>query len=316
LNPADVEALLARWPAAAGGVATLVNLSENHTFRIEAAAGRSMLRLHRPGYQSGASIASELAWLAAIRADTGLPVPRALPGWDGEALQEVAAGRFAVLFAHEPGREPQPADDLVPLFETIGAYAAQLHRHARTWTPPAGFTRQRWSADNVLGRPGLWGDWRAAPGVAGRVRAVLDRLERRLRADLAAYGAGPDRFGLVHADMRLANLLVTPGRTTLIDFDDCGLCWFVYDLAASLSFIEADPRVPALKAAWFEGYARHGALAAMDVRAADAMILLRRMALLAWIGTHAETALAAAHATDFAAGTARLAQDYLATPGL
>jgi Ser/Thr protein kinase RdoA (MazF antagonist) len=111
--------------------------------------------------------------------------------------------------------------------------------------------------------------------------------------------------------MRLANLLVAPGRTVLIDFDDCGFCWFAYDLAASLSFIETDPRVPALRDAWIEGYLRNGALAAADIRAMDAMILLRRMALLAWIGSHAETSLARAHAGDFAADTARLAERYL-----
>ena len=43
----------------------------------------------------------------------------------------------------------------------------------------------------------------------------------------------------------------------------------------------------------------------------DTMILLRRMALLAWIGSHAETGLARSHAESFAADTARLAKRYL-----
>ena len=44
----------------------------------------------------------------------------------------------------------------------------------------------------------------------------------------------------------------------------------------------------------------------------DSFIMLRRMALLAWTGSHAGTDLARSQAPHFAAGTARLAEAYLA----
>ena len=44
----------------------------------------------------------------------------------------------------------------------------------------------------------------------------------------------------------------------------------------------------------------------------DTLILLRRMALLAWIGSHADTDLAKAHADRFATDTAEMARRYLA----
>jgi Ser/Thr protein kinase RdoA (MazF antagonist) len=312
----DPTPWLGRWPGAQGMSATLINLSENHTFRLEAANRAPLiLRLHRPGYQSAASIGSELAWVAALRRETSIPVPSAISGIDGRVIQEVEPGRFAVLFAHEAGDEPQPDDDLVPLFATIGAYAALAHRHAASWQPPAGFSRQVWSAAAVLDSEGLWGDWRKGPLVEPHL-PLLEALDQRLRADLAVYGTSPARFGLIHADMRLANLLVAPDRTTVIDFDDCGFCWFVYDFAAAISFIETSPVVPALKAAWLEGYRRHRDLGPADLMALEAMILLRRMALLAWIGSHAETDLARSQAPHFASGTAQLARDYLARPPL
>ena len=71
---------------------------------------------------------------------------------------------------------------------------------------------------------------------------------------LGSFGTGPERFGLIHADMRLANLIVGKGRIWLIDFDDCGFGWFLYDFATALSFIEDHPQVPKLKEAWIEGY--------------------------------------------------------------
>lgn len=311
MDSSDVEPWLDLWDEADGGRATLLNLSENHTFRIDGpGAARHILRLHRPRYQSRAAVESELAWISALRS-TGLPVPQPLEGRDGQLVQHLSAGRLAVLFAFEPGREPLPGEHLAPLFKTIGGLAAAAHRHVERWHRPPGFVRPAWTAAAILDPDGLWGNWRQAPHVEGATRAALDRLDRRLRAELAAYGTASGRFGLIHADMRLANLLVDGERVTLIDFDDCGFGWFIYDLAASLSFIETDPDAPALKRSWIEGYTAIRPLSDEDLRIIDAMILLRRMALLAWIGSHAETSLAAQFRAQFAGDTARLAETWL-----
>jgi Ser/Thr protein kinase RdoA (MazF antagonist) len=59
---------------------------------------------------------------------------------------------------------------------------------------------------------------------------------------------------LVHADLRLANLLVDGDRITVIDFEDCGLSWYLYDLACALTFNEGRPDVPELIGLWVDGY--------------------------------------------------------------
>jgi Ser/Thr protein kinase RdoA (MazF antagonist) len=307
----SIDAALGLWTETAGGRATLVNLSENQTFRVDGPNGTYMLRVHRPGYQSLAGIRSELAWLTALRTDTDLPIPRPVPGRDGELIQEIAQARTAVLFAYEQGREPTPADDLVPIFRRLGHFAATTHLHTIRWRPPADFTRPTWDASSMLDADGLWGDWRLAPNMTPEIRRTLDALEPRLRAALAAYGKSPDRFGLIHGDMRLGNLLLDGDRLTLLDFDDCGFGWFVYDLAASLSFIETRAELPALIAAWLDAYQKLRPLTPADVAMIEPMILLRRMVLLAWIGSHGETALAQAHAENFAADTAMLAERWM-----
>lgn len=316
MREAAIERELGAWGETAGGGARLINLSENHTFRIDRDDGeRFILRVHRPGYQSTASIESELAWLAALRRDAGLPVPQPLAGRDGRLVQRLCFGaetpRAAVLFRFEAGREPREGEDLEPLFAQLGELAARLHRHAETFTPPPDFVRPAWSAAAILDADGPWGDWRMAPNLTEDGRRTLAALDVRLRLDLAAYGTAADRFGLIHADMRLANLLVDGEKVTLLDFDDCGFCWFAYDFAAAVSFFEDSPVVPALKTRWIEAYTRLRPLSAADVAAMDTMLLLRRMALLAWIGSHGETALAQAHVERFAAGTVRMAENYL-----
>ena len=312
----DVEALvaanLARWAEVDGGTPVLINYSENHTFRVDGPGeARHILRLHRPHYQSRTAIQSELAWLEALEV-VDIPVPRVLRARDGTAVQEVAPDRFAALFAFEDGEHPSPDQDLVALFATLGRYAATLHSQVIGWEQPDRFVRPIWDAIGLLEPAGLWGDWRKAPHVEGEVLADLTALDARLRADLKIYGTDIDRFGLIHADMRLANLLVDGERLVLLDFDDCGFGWFMYDLAASLSFFETSPQVPALIRSWVGAYMQVRPLKSDDIRMIDAMILLRRMALLAWIGSHGETELAKSHAERFALDTSLMARKYLA----
>lgn len=316
LHESDLAPALGLWPGLAGAKLTLINHSENETFLVARPEGKkSTLRVHRPSYQSTANIQSELAWLDALRKDTDVPVPRAIPGIDGQALQHfVTPGgelRHAVLFEFLEGSEPALDGDVKWLFNVLGGYAARLHRQVETWHKPSGFERQAWSAATILDVDGLWGDWRIAPGVTRQVRLVLDRLDAALWRRLAEYGQGADRYGLIHADMRLGNLLVDGERVSLIDFDDSGFCWFAYDFAAAVSFHETHKSMPGLRASWLDGYRKVRPFSAEDEAAIDSMVMLRRMALLAWIGSHAETQLAQTHMEGFAEGTAMLAEQYL-----
>ena len=73
----------------------LLNVSENATFLVtDPDAGPSVLRVHRLGYHSQQAIASELAWMDALRAEAGIRTPRVLPAGDGRRV--VADGVTAV----------------------------------------------------------------------------------------------------------------------------------------------------------------------------------------------------------------------------
>ena len=133
-----------------------------------------------------------------------------------------------------------------------------------------------------------------------------------MRERLRRFGTGPERFGLIHADMRLANLLVNGPDIQLIDFDDCGFGWDLFDLGAALSFIEHDPRVPALCAAWVRGYRGELTLPAADAAEIPTFVLLRRLQLVAWVGSHAFADAARELGADFTHGACELAERYLA----
>jgi hypothetical protein len=52
--------------------------------------GQYLLRVHEPGYQQPDAIELELAWLAAMRQDAGLPVPEPVPTLDGRLLLPIS----------------------------------------------------------------------------------------------------------------------------------------------------------------------------------------------------------------------------------
>lgn len=308
---------LSLWEVPADATVRLINVSENATYLVEASNGyKAILRVHRENYHTRRAIECELAWLDALSRAEVVTTPGYYIGKDAEAIQEATVEglpdpRFLVLFHFVEGMAPDESGELSEGYEELGVLAARCHNHAIAWEKPPNFERLTWDVDTVFGNQPTWGDWRDAPEVTDTVRAVLEKVEATIRSRLAAFGKAPTRFNLIHADMRLANLLIDKDGTRLIDFDDSGYGWFMYDFAASISFIEDDPRIPALKAAWLKGYRSIRPLSVDDEIEIDTFVMLRRMALLAWIGSHIEAPEPQALAPGFAATTARLGQTFL-----
>ena len=136
-----------------------------------------------------------------------------------------------------------------------------------------------------------------------------------MRERLESYGSGPDRFGLIHADLRLANLLVDGSTITVIDFDDCGFGWFFYDFGTAVSFIEDDPALPEWQDSWVAGYRTRRPIAAADEDMLSSFVFLRRLMLLAWMGTHSHSKESRTKAITYAHGSCMLAEHYLSSNG-
>ena len=313
------KASLQRWDLPEASAPLLINLSENATYAVTAASGQKWaLRIHRDGYHSKAAIASELAWLQALRSDNVVITPAPVPGRDGQIIQVVGhpqAGqpRNVVLSKWESGFEPGIGQDLIRPFEVLGEATARMHRHARNWPRPPGFARPEWNFDTALGETKPhWGRWRDGIGVTAERARLFGRTAGVIGNRLAAYGQGKDRFGLIHCDLRLANLLIDGDAVKVIDFDDCGFSWFMYDAATPLSFYEHEPHVPDLIEAWKVGYRRVLDLAKADEAEIPTFVMLRRLLLVAWIGSHAETDLAKSMGLPYTEGTMALCETYLA----
>jgi Ser/Thr protein kinase RdoA (MazF antagonist) len=293
-------------------VIKLINLSENATYRVDTADGKSFaLRLHRPGYHPRLAIESELAWLIDLRAKALVVTPKPMLGCNGAFIQNIDQ-RHAVLFEWEQGREPGITQNLAQPFEALGEAAARMHLHVMQWQKPAWFTRHTWNFETALGEnQPHWGRWRDGLGVTPEMVSIFEKTVAAIGQRLSAYGQSSDRFGLVHGDLRLANLLVDEQQVKVIDFDDCGFSWFMYDAATPVSFYEHEPQVPELVESWKLGYRRVRPLSPVDEAEIHTLIMLRRLLLVAWIGTRRETDLAQSMGVTYSECTVQLSENYL-----
>jgi Ser/Thr protein kinase RdoA (MazF antagonist) len=313
---AGLRDALPRWGLSPRTDLRLLTISENATFLAQdPESGRDMvLRVHRPGYHTRAEIASELAWVTALGKDGVVATLTPIPQVDGALIAEIddsGTTRHVVAFGRLRGQEPAEGDDLPRWFKALGAINARLHAHARSWTRPEGFVRKVWDFEAMLGSVQLWGDWRAGLGLDREGKEILERTAQVLRGLLDDYGRDGERFGLVHADMRVANLLADGDTLSVIDFDDCGFSWYLYDFAAAISFTEHEPYIPALQAAWIEGYRTVAPLSDEECAILPVFVMLRRILLTAWIASHSETPTAQAMGEAYTAGTVALARAFL-----
>ena len=315
-SDAFVGAAAARFGLRPASRPTLLSHRENAVFRVDDAAtgARYVLRVHRPGYQNPRSIRSELAWMEALR-EAGVDTPAALPGSDGALVQSVAIAAISAPFdcdmLHWIDGVPPGATDLAETYRLVGSINAKMHRHVQGWTPPAGFERQVWDEDGMVGADPLWGDFADLEALSGDQRALLGEARDAVRQQLIAYGNTSDRYGLIHADVLPDNILVTRDGPMVIDFDDCGFGWFLYDYATCVSFHEGEASFAAVHDGWVAGYRSVAPLPPSFEDEALTFRLARYIVVLGWLHGRHDSPFAAEYTPRGIANACQLAREFL-----
>ncbi|WP_129786201.1 phosphotransferase enzyme family protein [Promicromonospora panici] len=327
------DGVAASWrfgPASGGNVTMrLITVSENATFLVSVdEAPAAVVRVARPGYLAGAdAFESEVAWVAALAADGVCQVPAALRTGNGTfcaaLADEAGTDWWCVAYGYVAGQiledlfgdadaGPDAAEP-TSYYREIGAINARLHEHALRWTPPAGFARHSWDVPDMLGPTARWGRWEDAVE-GGAERELLVRAQAAALAVVRQAPRDPAAWGLVHADLRPSNIMISGDRLTVIDFDDCGHTWFQYDFAAALSFLEHTPEAPTMALEWLAGYTSVRPPAREAVELGCALSMVRRLQMLGWTTTHREDALPPDLWSAQVPGTLAVAESYLRNP--
>ena len=271
---------------------TPLSRSENIVFLVDDPARETkyVARVNsgRLAYHTGELINCELDWLTAIREDTDVIVPEVIADRDGQRVHTLnvpgsPTPRFVSLYSFISGAEPSE-ENLPAEFRRLGSITARLHNHAKSWTPPVGFKRLTWTEDMILDDKLGWGHWQNGVGIEGETAVILERAASVLRRQCEQLPKDRESFGMIHADLRLANILVDGDQIAIIDFDDCGFGWYLSELPAALSFIEDHPDRDTLIHEWIAGYRAVSNLDQAMIDQLPTLFMLRRFALLAWLG--------------------------------
>jgi putrescine aminotransferase len=294
------EAALAHWDLS-GTSLKLIKHRENTVFKASTADGHSYaLRVHRHGYHSDAELQSEIDWMRTLTRDGCIDAPGVVPTVDGRdfvtvrhelvdqprqvsMIEWIAGTAFDDLGRVERGVETE----LKERYRKLGALAGRLHNHSATHRPPAGFVRPAWDEAGLLGEQPLWGRFWEHPKVTPAQRALMRKARIVLEALLKQIGKDPQNYGLIHADFLPENVLVDGERMTLIDFDDSGWGWYLFEVAASVFPQVNQPFFDALLAEYVAGYRSERELSKEHEELIPAFIMLRGFTYLGWLMTRA-----------------------------
>ncbi|MES2432387.1 MAG: phosphotransferase [Pseudomonadota bacterium] len=269
-----------------GSVTRLLRNRENAVFEVALPSGRAALRLHRIGYQDDAAIRSELWWCAALAAH-GVAVPAALPSCSGDFLVKLSNGRNASIIDWIEGEafgeagQPLPCalDQRLTRHHALGELLAQVHTATDQLTLPPDFSRPRWDIDGLVGEAPFWGRFWEHPAATPAQAEILRTARDFLRIQITEHQQNGGDFGPIHADVLRENILVNNGSLSLIDFDDSGFGFRLYDLGTALSQNLYEPDYPQIRDALVAGY---GQTRAVSTKMAEIFTLARTCTSVGW----------------------------------
>jgi Ser/Thr protein kinase RdoA (MazF antagonist) len=316
-------AAVTHWPIDAVRIEP-IKVRENAVYAVHTAGGgRAVLRIHRLGYHSDEALRSELTWIRALGA-SGIEVPQVILSRHGRAFERlegegVPGARQVDMFewidGHQLGSVEQGLStdraSISRIYGTVGELAARMHNHASAWQPPADFQRHSWCDEGLAGDSPLWGRFWELDDLSAEQRRLFETLRDRLARDLTAYGKAPDRFGLIHADLVPENILVDADRLRIIDFDDAGFGWHLFEIATSLYFIRRESFFETARDALVAGYRRHRTLPDEHLRLLPMFLAARGTTYLGWVHTRRGEATARALTPQLIELGVAAAEDYL-----
>ena len=307
-----------------GATLALIKHRENAVFKVEKNGFTAALRMHRHGYHTDDELRSELQWMQAL-SGAGIKVPEIIPATSGELFVDYYAdglpGELQVdLFEWIDGEQlgsveegVKDAAEVDRTFGVLGDLAARVHNQAVSWMLPEGFTRHAWDAEGLAGEQPFWGRFWEIEAATESQRELLSRARERLYSALGALAKSPGSYSMIHADFAAENIMVDGDDVRLIDFDDAGFGWHLFELVTALYFIRGEDYFERAQDALIEGYRSHRQLTDEELELLPLFYLARGTTYVGWVHTRSETDTARELTPMLVEMACELADDYLST---
>lgn len=283
---------------------SLIKYRENAVFEVSLPDGqRFALRIHRHGYHTDDELRSELLWMHALQ-QVGIHVPSLVPTRDGAlfftASHDGIPGEhqidvFEWIDGHQLGSVESGLGEntnRADCYQTLGELAARIHNQAVNWPLPDGFQRHAWDLEGLVGDAPFWGPFWELEALTDPQRDLLLSARAKVRDQMTRYAALPEsanRYSMIHADFVAENVMVHEGDVRLIDFDDAGFGWHLFELATAVYFEYREDHYPEIWDALVAGYRRHRDLPDEQLAYMPTFLMARSFTYLGWVHTRSET---------------------------
>ena len=222
----------------------------------------------------------EVNWLTALRRDTNLLVPKPLPNKQGDLITQLE-DRFCVLFEWLEGK---PVNSIMSpkVARQVGEMMAQLHLHASNY-----YFNDRmrdfincYDRDYFFGSNSWW-QTKAKERLPNDYEGMISGIEKA-RHLIESLDKSPEQFGMIHSDLHFGNIIYDGEKYAVIDFGDCGMGYYLMDIAVTEAEFKDYGNGDLLISAFREGYRdRRGYFpCSEDVKTFE---VLNSLLLLEWI---------------------------------
>lgn len=272
----------------------ILKISENITVLLKTTTDEKyILRVNRPNYHTFEELTDEITWMDAIEKETDITIPSVVANIFGNKISEFSTsnsyGKYYSIFSFINGSvlNNLSSAELLNRMKDVGLLAAKLHKQVKNNPYLNHLNRFTWNYDDLIGDTARWGDWKQNKLLNDSQKNTLTNALDKISHSLQLYGKNPTNYGLIHSDFHLSNIMCNNNSLSIIDFDDCGYGWFLYECGCSL--LQYNNNIEELANAWLTGYCEIINLNSKDTDMIWAFIIIRRIARIGWMHTHASS---------------------------
>lgn len=248
----------------------------HHTYQVLDTSGDKICRVYRRAWRSHDEALGELDVLDQL-GRLGGSVAYPLRTAEGRLAIEYDTRQSSytiALFRYAAGSAPGTAITLEQSHR-LGAATAQLHRGLQNIAP----IHTRAALDNkfLLDRSLAT----LAPMLPRGDHDELQRDTSWLRLNIPELPKQLPLFGLIHGDINLTNAHFCAGDITFIDFDQCGMGWYAFDLGKFFHASSALSAAMDLQQTFLRGYLSVRSLEEAEIKAIPFFVMYAHLYVMA-----------------------------------
>ena len=192
---------------------------------------------------------STVEWLAALRRDTDLLVPKPVPNKQGNLISQLE-DRCCVLFEWLEV-EPVSRNMSPQVARQIGEIMAKLHLHAVNYRPN-NYNGDRFDYDYFFGSASWW-QTKAKKRLQDNYNSLIPAIEKA-KGLVSSIEESSEHFGMIHSDLHFSNVISNQEQYGVIDFGECRMGYYLTDIAVTESEFKDYDSADELIAAFRVGY--------------------------------------------------------------